>query len=65
MTVSQSRSSFLSYYPFFIQALGSCLGGGKVDCFTFSLTACGLEERDDNSLSREKVEPWVCLALQK
>jgi len=37
------------------------LGGGKVDCFNFSLTACGPEEGDDNSLSREKVEPCVCL----
>ena len=45
--------------------LGVVWAGAKVDCFTFSLTACGPEEGEDNSLSREKVQSWLCFPLQK
>ena len=63
-SLANSFFPFLVNFFFFIQTLRVVWAGAKVDCFTLSLTLCGPEEGDDNSLSREKVESWVCLPLQ-
>ena len=63
-SLAKSFFPFLVNFFFFIETLGVVWAGAKVDCFSLSLTLCGPEEGDDNSLPREKVESWVCLPLQ-